>query len=94
MVKEGLINDNLEIDKEELGKALLTEELELDEKAKLEELIVEPIAVLTLEDCALTDTNIKEVVDNVRTEAKDIRKAVMKNFKKNNDRTRELEEFN
>ena len=77
-----------------MGKALLTEELELYQIAKLEELIVEPIAVLTLEDCALTDTNIKEVVDNVRTEAKDIRKAVMKNFKKNNDRTRELEEFN
>ena len=42
MVKEGVINDNLEIQKEELGKALITEKLELYQKAKLEELIVEP----------------------------------------------------
>ena len=94
MVKEGVINDNLETEKEELGKALLTEELELYEKAKLEELIVEPIAVLTLKDCdetALTDTNIKEVVDKVRTEAKDTREAVMKDRKKNDNMTRELE---
>ena len=84
MVKEGIINDNMEIEKEGMGKALLTEELELYQKAKLEELIVEPIAVLTLEDCDktfLTDTYIKEVVDKVRTEAKDIKKAVVKDLK-------------
>ena len=77
-----------------MGKALLTEELELYQIAKLEELIVEPIAVLTLEDfdkTVLTDTKIKEVVDKVRTEAKDIKKAVLKDLKKNDDRIRELE---
>ena len=45
MVKEGVINDNLEIQKEELGKALITEKLELYQKAKLEELIVEPTTI-------------------------------------------------
>ena len=48
MVKEGIINDNMEIEKEGMGKALLTEELELYQKAKLKELIVEPMAMLTL----------------------------------------------
>ena len=32
-----------------------------------------------------------EVVDKVRTEAKDIKKLVVKDLKKNDDRTRELE---
>ena len=76
----------MEIDKEGMGKALLTEELELYQKAKLEELIVEPMAVLTLEDCDetdLTDTIIKEVLPKVRTEAKDIMKAVVNDRKKN-----------
>ena len=94
MVKEGIINDNMEIEKEGMGKALLTEELELYQKAKLEELIAEPMAVLTLEVCdetAITDTNIKEVVEKVRTEARDTRKAVIKDLKKNDNRTKELE---
>ena len=51
LVKDGIINDNLEIENEKVGKTLLTEELEIYQKAKLDELILEPIAVLTLEDC-------------------------------------------
>ena len=54
LVKDGIINDNLDIENEKFGKALLTEELELYQKAKLVELIVEPISVLTLEDCDKT----------------------------------------
>ena len=67
-----------------MGKALC-------QKAKLEELIVEPMAVLTLEDCdetALTDTNLKEFVDKIRTEARDTSESVMKDLKKNDNRTR------
>ena len=51
------------------------------------------MAVLTLEVCdetAITDTNINEVVDKVRTEARDTREAVIKDLKKNDNRTREL----
>ena len=54
LVKDGIINDNLDIENEKFGKALLTEELELYQKSKFEELIVEPISVLTLEDCDKT----------------------------------------
>ena len=94
MVKEGILNDDMEIEKEGMGKALLTEELALYQKAKLEELIAEPMAVLALEVCdetAITDTNTKEVIEKVRTEARDTRKAVIKDLKKNDDRTKELE---
>ena len=94
MVKEGILNDDMEIEKEGMGKALLTEELALYQKAKLEELIAEPMAVLALEVCdetAITDNNINEVIEKVRTEARDTREAVIKDLKKNDNRTKELE---
>ena len=49
MVKEGLLNDDMEIEIEGMGKALLTDELALYQKAKIEELIAELMAVLALE---------------------------------------------
>ena len=49
MVKEGLLNDDMEIVMEGMGKALLIEELVSYQKAKIEELIAEPMAVLALE---------------------------------------------
>ena len=83
MVKEGILNDDMEIEREGMGNALLTEELVLYQKAKLEELIAEPMAVLALEVCdetAITDTNINEVIEKVRTEARDTREAVIKDL--------------
>ena len=77
-----------------MGKSLLTDELVIYQKAKIEKLIAEPMAVLALEACnetAITDTNTKEVIEKVRTAARDTRVAVMKDLKKNDERTKELE---
>ena len=69
MVKEGLLNDDMEIVMKRMGKALLIEELVSYQKAKIEELIAEPMAVLALEvrdETVLTDSNTKEVIETIR----------------------------
>ena len=48
MVQEGILNDNMEMEMEGMGKTLLIEELVSYQKAKIEELIAEPMAELGL----------------------------------------------